>query len=325
MSAPERYAVRMKEYILKRIVLLVVLTVLLFARTYSDAFAKSKDIDSKQIESVIAAIKPTIVRVRVTMASYEEGREVKIEGSGSGVIISEDGYVVTNHHVAGRAKHLLCNLSNKEEIVADLVGTDALNDIAVIKLRGKPGRKFPYAKWGDSSKLNVGDRVMALGSPLSLSQSVTLGIVSNTEMILPEFLDGLLTLDGENTGSNVRWIGHDAAIFGGNSGGPLMNLDGEVVGINEVSLGSLGGAIPSSQARQVAEELIRHGKVTRSWIGAVTQPLLKNTGNEQGVLVSGIMPGSPADKAGLKSGDILIRLAGKDVFVQPDCFRSTCW
>ena len=153
--------------------------------------------------------------------------------------------------------------------------------------------------------------MLALGSPLALSQSVTMGIVSNTEMILPGMFwpFNRMTLDGEDVGSIVRWIGHDAPIFGGNSGGPLVNMSGEIVGVNEISLG-LAGAIPADLAKEVAEAIIRDGRVKRSWIGLEVQPLLQSSKDQRGALVGGTIEGSPADKAGLQSGDILLELGG---------------
>jgi serine protease Do len=173
------------------------------------------------------------------------------------------------------------------------------------------------ATFGDSSTLKVGDRVLALGSPFALSQSVTLGIISNTEMIMPALFwpFNRLRLEGEDVGSIVRWIAHDAAIYGGNSGGPLINLKGEIVGVNEISLG-LAGAIPGNLAREVGFAIIRDGRVARSWIGLEAQPLLRSSTKDRGVLVSGTIAGSPAATAGFQAGDVLLRLGGEDVNVR---------
>ncbi|HEU4935697.1 MAG TPA: PDZ domain-containing protein [Vicinamibacterales bacterium] len=269
------------------------------------------------IRDALAKISPSLVRIHVVTYSYEEGREVKREASGSGTIISVEGHVLTNHHVAGRTRTLVCTLADREEIAADLVGTDPLSDIAIIKLRPEKPRTFPAARFGDVSKLKVGDPVMALGSPLALSQSVTMGIVSNTEMIMPGMFwpFNRMTLEGEDVGSIVRWIGHDAAIFGGNSGGPLVNLSGEIVGVNEISMG-LAGAIPSDLAQEVATALMRDGKVRRAWIGLDVQPLLKSSAVRRGALVGGSVEGSPAAAAGFIPGDVLIKLDGRDVNVR---------
>src|SRR5947207_13301916 len=136
-------------------------------------------------------------------------------------------------------------------------------------------------------------------------------------MMLPRALAGRFTLDGEDVGSLVKWIGHDAAIQPGNSGGPLVDLGGEVVGINEIGLGSMSGAIPSELAQQVARELISHGKVKRSWIGAEFQPLLKRheqaNPDARGVLVAGVVRGRAAEAAGLKAGDVVLELDGTPV------------
>ena len=197
------------------------------------------------------------------------------------------------------------------------MGTDPLSDIAILKLKPPTPRTFPVAHFGDVSSLRVGERVLALGSPLALSQSVTMGIVSNTEMIMPGMFwpFNRMTLDGEDVGSIVRWIGHDAPIFGGNSGGPLVNMAGEIVGVNEISLG-LAGAIPADLAREVAEYIIRDGRVKRSWLGLEVQPLLQSSTDRKGALVGGTIEGSPAEQAGLQSGDLILRLGAEPVTVR---------
>ena len=268
--------------------------------------------DRSAIEHAIGSVYPSLVRISVVVADYRDGREVHVEGSGSGTIISADGYVVTNHHVAGRARRIICTLSDRQEIPADLVGTDPLSDITVLKLRPATPRTFPVARFGDSSKLRRGDAVLAMGSPRALSQSVTVGVASNTEMTMPG--RSSLDLDGEDVGSIVRWIGHDAAIYPGNSGGPLVNLAGEIIGVNEISLG-LSGAIPGNLARQVADALIKEGRVRRSWTGFEIQPRVP-TEPAPGALVSWVAGGSPAAAAGLRAGDVLLRVNDTAVDVQ---------
>lgn len=265
------------------------------------------------IQPAVDAVYPALVRIHVVTEQGSDGRMSKGRASGSGVIITEDGYIVTNHHVAGRATRIVCRLSNREEVDAVLVGTDALSDIAVLKLdlssRRNPDAPLPFARFGDSDALRVGDTVLAMGSPSGLSQSVTKGIVANTAMILPA--GGGMELDGERVGELVRWIGHDAVIYRGNSGGPLVNLRGEIIGINEIGIATMGGAIPSNLARDVVQQLIAHGTVRRSWIGVEVQPLLKSDTTARGVLVATVLPESPALAAGLQPGDTITHVGNE--------------
>lgn len=269
----------------------------------------------ESVDHAVQQVKPALVRIHVVETYYREGRELKSESSGSGVVITPDGYVVTNHHVAGHAKQLKCTFADKSEVEAELVGGDPLTDIAVIKLETPEGRTYPTARFGDSSAARVGDHVLAMGSPRALSQSVTLGILSNTEMIMPEWAGRGLEQDGEDVGALVKWLAHDAEIHPGNSGGPLVNLKGEVIGINEIKMG-LAGAIPGNLAREVSKTLIADGKVRRAWLGMEMQPRLKHEGGAAGVLISGTIKDSPAEAAGLESGDVLLSLAGKALDVR---------
>jgi serine protease Do len=273
----------------------------------------------KLIEAADARMQRALVRIRVVTTDFRGGREVKTQEVGSGAIITKDGYVITNHHVAGHAARIFCTLWDREEIEAELIASDPLTDIAVIKLKPGDKRVFTPAVFGDSSLLQVGEQVLAMGSPMALSQSVTLGIISNLQMIMPRFWGGRgrFRLDGEDIGALVRWIGHDAPIHGGNSGGPLCNLRGEIVGINEISFG-LGGAIPGNLAKAVAFELMAHGKIKRSWLGIDVQPLFKEWKTARGVLIAGVQEHSPAAQAGLLPGDILLSLAGKPLNVHFD-------
>ncbi len=266
------------------------------------------------VETAVRSVYPSLVRIHVVSENGRGGRMEKSRGSGSGAIIDDKGHILTNHHVAGRATRITVRLADRQELRATLVGTDALSDLAVLKIdpaaRRDPSQPLPVARFGDSSQVKVGDTVFAMGSPAGISQSVTQGIVANTEMIAP---GGAMRLDGEWVGELVRWIGHDAIIYPGNSGGPLVNAQGEIIGINEVGIGSLGGAIPSNLARKVAAELIEHGYVRRSWIGLEAQPLLTAMDSHTGILTADIIEGSPAAQAGIRPGDILTRCQGEEI------------
>lgn len=266
---------------------------------------------------MLRRIFPSIVRIEVIRLRPSEGRLTKQWTAGSGVIISADGQVVTNCHVTEDGDFFRCYLYDGSHVDAKLVGQDALTDLAVLKLdlTQRPAGAAPLAvaKFGDSDKLAAGDVVFALGSPGFLAQSVTRGVVANASLVLPEQTAGRFFLRGENVGALVRWILHDAQIFGGNSGGPLVNDRGEIVGINEIGVFNLGGAIPGNLAKAVAESLVRHGRVMRGWSGITVQPRLEADGEGPGVIVGDVAAGSPAAKAGLQPGDLILACDGQAI------------
>lgn len=270
--------------------------------------------ETKQvIDNAVARVKPSLVRIQVVEPEYDEGRESKSISFGSGTIITKDGYVMTNHHVAGKAVQIVCTMANREEMNAKLIATDPATDIAIIKLMPDTPMEFPFVEFGDSDAAKVGDAVMAMGSPEALSQSVTLGIISNTAMIQSvAWGDYKFSLDGEAVGDLVRWIGHDAVIFHGNSGGPLINMEGKIIGVNEVGFG-LGGAIPGNLAKKIAFQLIQDQNVKRAYVGMSLQRLMKRSDDREGAIIASVVKDSPAEKAGIKPGDRLIQVGNEKI------------
>ena len=239
-------------------------------------------------------------------------RERREKSLGSGVIVSKDGIVITNNHVVDRAEEIRVTLADGRELRARLVGADPKSDVAVLRLEGgaKDLRPLPI---GNSSRLRLGQVVLAIGNPFGVGQTVTMGIVSalgRADMGIVDYEDFIQT---------------DAAINPGNSGGALVNLAGELVGINTAILSRSGGyqgigfAIPSNMARPIMESLVKHGKVVRGWLGAALQELSGDLARAlgvratEGVLVSDVTPGSPADRAGLRRGDVVVAINGERV------------
>jgi serine protease Do len=243
--------------------------------------------------------------------NHENPRERRRDAQslGSGFVISEDGYILTNHHVVAGADEVTVRFSNREEYVASIVGSDEASDIALLKIDAEG---LPVLKFGDSDNLKVGEWVLAIGSPFGFDHSVTAGIVSAKGRSLP-------------TDNYVPFIQTDVAINPGNSGGPLFNLDGEVIGINSQIYSRTGGfmglsfAIPIELAVDVATQIRETGSVSRGWLGVliqeVTRELAESFGmeNPQGALVAKVLDSSPAAEAGLQVGDVIVEFNGKQV------------
>jgi len=263
---------------------------------------------------------PALVNISVITVNYYGGKETKGGSVGSGTIISPDGFILTNQHVTDSGRKYRVTLADRTELAATMIGEDPLTDLAILKI--DPGQykgTLPYASFGESDKLMVGDYVMAMGSPLALSRSVTLGIVSNTERVFTSGMGGdeveEMEFDAGRTGLFTSWIQHDALINHGNSGGPLVNLKGEVIGVNALGGNNMGFAIPAVLAREVARQLIDKGEVVRSQVGIALKPI-KRSEFKEGVFINSVVKDSPADKAGLKAGDLITALDGKPVTVK---------
>ncbi len=242
------------------------------------------------------------------------GNQPDRRGAGSGFIIEEDGYIITNNHVVEDADQIIVRLADRREYEATLVGTDQPSDIALLKIEA---RNLPTLKLGDSTVLKAGEWVVAIGSPFNFEQTVTAGIVS---------------AKGRSTGAQqyVPFIQTDVAINRGNSGGPLLNMDGEVVGINSWILSSSGGyiglsfSIPIETAASTVRQLREHGKVSRGLLGVVVGQVTRelaeamNLGRSAGALVNDISPGGSADRAGIKPGDIILEFNGQPIETSGD-------
>ncbi len=318
--------------------LLIVCSVFMFSPAHS---ASKEEVEilsktSRAFSSVVKEVTPAVVHVEVEKTvgardytheffnnpfferffgpefrrqnPQQQPQQRKQRGQGSGFIISKEGYILTNYHVVADADEIRVTLSDNTKIDAELIGSDPQSDVALIRINN--GKDLPLIPLGDSDALEVGEWVIAIGNPFGLNQTVTVGVVS--------------AMGRSRVGINEyeNFIQTDAAINPGNSGGPLLNIHGEVVGINSALFSRTGGymgigfAIPINMVKAINEQLQEYGKVTRGWLGVaiqdVDEKLAKSFGLEkaQGILVSEVQDGSPADKAGVEQGDVIIELDG---------------
>ncbi len=323
---------------------LLLISALMLALPVADATAAQSRISEQSVDhltktgramaEIASAVKPAIVNISTSRTVRIQGgmdlfedpffrrffgdqfnrqrhpqpRERKSAGLGSGVIVSPDGYIVTNYHVVKEADEIKVTLADKKEYQGKVIGSDPKTEISIIKIEAAG---LPTLPWGNSEKLQVGEIVLAVGNPYGLNQTVTMGIVSaigRANVGIADYEDFIQT---------------DAAINPGNSGGALVNPQGELVGINTAIFSTSGGyqgigfAIPSNMIKSIMDSLVKQGKVVRGWLGVsiqkITPELSKQFGlkEDSGVLVSDAVENSPAEKAGIRRGDIIIEYDGK--------------
>ena len=328
-----------------RVAVLLVATVFCLQAFAPASYAETPKISKQSVDlltrtgealaEIAAAVKPAIVNISTTRTvkvatgmepffndpffrrffgngnpGQSQPSERKSYALGSGVITSPDGYIVTNYHVVKGADKIKVTLSDQREFTGKVVGSDPKTDIAVVKIKAKD---LPVLPVGNSDLMKAGDIVIAVGNPYGLNQTVTMGIVSavgRSNVGLADYEDYIQT---------------DAAINPGNSGGALVNASGQLIGINTAIFSTTGGyqgigfAIPSNMVKSIEESLIKYGKVTRGWLGVsiqkISPDLAKQFGltNENGALVSDVVEKSPAEKAGFKRGDVIVKYDGKEI------------
>jgi len=285
----------------------------------SDSITPTHYNPSRSLAPLVEQLAPAVVNLGVesTAPSSKNPRQKELEsllglnrpvqGMGSGFLISSDGYILTNHHVIANASSIQVRLADEREYTARVVGSDSRIDIGLVKIDSK--ERFPFVSLGSSKKLRVGDWVVAIGNPFGLNHTVTQGIVSAKGRAI-------------GAGPYDDFIQTDASINPGNSGGPLFDLDGKVIGINTAvsAVGQgIGFAVPSDMVKDVLADLKKNGRVERGWIGVSLQdiagPDLVQLGlnGKQAVRMSGVYPGTPAANAGIKVGDIILRIDGVSI------------
>ncbi|HUO76920.1 MAG TPA: DegQ family serine endoprotease, partial [Thermodesulfovibrionales bacterium] len=286
---------------------------------------------SRAFSEIVSAVSPAVVNISTTKVVRRDTlpfsedpffdlfkpfhdfglpKKWKEQSLGSGVIVSKDGYIITNNHVVEQSEDIRVTLFDKRSFRGKIVGADPKTDIAVVKISAD---NLPTVPWGDSDKLQVGEFVLAIGNPFGLSHTVTMGIISavgRANVGIADYEDFIQT---------------DAAINPGNSGGPLVNVKGELIGINTAIFSRSGGyqgigfAVPSNMARLVMDQLMKEGKIVRGWLGVTIQDITPELSQKfglkdsKGALVGDISKGSPAEKSGMMRGDVILEFNGKEV------------
>ena len=290
---------------------LLIISILLLTSSFPHESLANKVL-SDTFVSIVKSTEAPVVNIRTTkiLKNNIQNKGFRIKGQGSGVVYNKKGFIVTNKHVIKNAGEIIIRLYNGSEYKAEIVGTDERSDIAVLRIDAE---NLIPARFGNSDSLELGEIVLAIGNPVGLGQTVTSGIISakgTSNLQITGFEDFVQT---------------DATINPDSYGGPLVNMNGEVVGISTLPPEQTAGyfgislAIPINVVHKIAGDLIKHGRITRGWLGVTAQPvtreLLKALGlkNDLGALVSDIEPGSPAANAGIKSGDVIIKYNGKKI------------
>jgi Do/DeqQ family serine protease len=282
----------------------IIITILLSLTVTAGAQSRGLEIFDELkslIISVADSITPAVVHIEVVKKQDTQ----RYQSLGSGLIIDQSGYILTNEHVVDKYVEVTVTLESNREYRAEVIGTDQLTDLALIKIDVPAGVKLHAARLGDSDSMQVGEWVIAVGNPYGFDRTVSFGIISGKGRVLSTQSSTPLLND---------FIQTDAAIAPGSSGGPLVNLKGEVIGINSRGMGQTQGfTIPINMAIEVRDKLLKSGNIERGWIGIITQPLNRSYAkylgkpDMEGVLVPDILEGSPAQKAGLKSGDVILQ------------------